>query len=103
MIIVYVTYPDVEIARRVSRVLVEQKLVACANILGGHESLYWWDGAVQSENEVAVIYKSSYEKFSEIGAAVKAAHPYEVPCIVSWECGQASGPFSAWVESSVKL
>ena len=98
MIIVYVTYPNKEEAKRVSEMLVQERLVACANILSGHESLYWWQGKVQNETEVAVLYKSRNENFDALEARIKALHSYDVPCIISWPIEQGHGPFLKWIE-----
>ena len=56
---VYVTAPDTAEAENLARTMVEARLAACANVLGELRSFYWWDGAVQNEGEVAVLFKTS--------------------------------------------
>lgn len=97
MIMIYVTYPGVEVAESVSKTLLEARLVACANILAPHRSLYWWEGAVQDEEEVAVLYKTRREQYEAVEARIKALHPYDVPCIVSWPVHKGEQGFVSWV------
>jgi len=97
MILIYVTYPSQEDAERISKALLGDRLVACVNIFPAHRSLYWWDGAIQNESEVAAIYKSLQERFDEIKTRVEALHPYDVPCVVALPIEQSSSAFSKWL------
>lgn len=97
MITIYVTYPDHETAKSISNTLLKKRLIACANIFASHESLYWWNGKIQNEQEVAVIYKSTPQQFQEIENTVKSLHPYDVPCIVSWDIAQGHAAYMQWI------
>lgn len=97
-LMVYVTYPDAGLAKESSRAVVEARLAACANILPAHQSLYWWEGAVQDEAEVAVIYKTTDEKFGALKDMLIELHSYEVPCVVAWPITQGHDPFLAWIK-----
>ena len=99
---VYVTYPNVEEARAVSKTIVEARLAACANISSPHESLYWWNGALQSDNEVAVIYKVTDEGFKALKDEVLKHHSYDVPCIVALPIEDGHKPFLGWVYENVQ-
>lgn len=99
MIVVYMTASSKEEAEAISKALVEARLVACANILSGHDSLYWWDGQVQSAQEVAVIFKTRGELFEKVEAKIKDLHSYDVPCIVSWPIERGHGPFLDWIKT----
>ena len=101
-ILIYATYKDVAQARDISKALVEARLVACANILPAHESLYWWDGAVQNAFEVAVIYKTRAENFAAVEAKIKELHSYDCPCIVALPIGQGYKPFLDWIMDNSK-
>lgn len=85
-------------AEIISKALVEERLVACANIFPAHGSLYWWEDKVESAQEVAVIFKSRSELFDKIENKIKALHSYDVPCIVSWPIEQGHKPFLEWIE-----
>lgn len=100
-IIIYVTAPDAQEAKKIAKILLEDRLVACANILPPHQSLYRWEGAVQDETEVVMILKSRADLFDKIEEKIKMHHSYDVPCIVSWPVGQGHGPFLEWVRAEV--
>lgn len=96
-IMVYMTAPDAETARRIGRTLVERRLAACVNILPAVESMYWWDGAVQSEGEAAFVAKTRVELYESLQDCVLGMHPYEVPCIVALNIDRGHAPFLSWV------
>ncbi len=99
MITVLVTYPSAEEAQKISKILIEARLAACANIFPAHQSLYWWEGQIQQAGEVAVLYKTQDDLFEKLKDEVLKHHPYECPCIVSWSVAHAHGAFTAWVEN----
>ncbi|MCB1532460.1 MAG: divalent-cation tolerance protein CutA [Alphaproteobacteria bacterium] len=101
-VIIYMTAASQDEAQSISKTLVEERLVACANILPAHSSLYWWEGKVESAQEVAVIFKSRAELFPQIEARIRALHSYDVPCIVSWPIEQGHAPFLQWIEAETK-
>ncbi|MEZ5813671.1 MAG: divalent-cation tolerance protein CutA [Alphaproteobacteria bacterium] len=102
MIVIYCTYPNCEEARQITQILLEERLVACANILPEHESLYWWDGAVERAAEVAVIYKSRAGLFDAVKERVIGLHSYDVPCVVSWSIENGHRAFLQWIESETR-
>lgn len=102
MILIYVTYPSEEAAREISKALLEVRLVACANIFPAHRALYWWEGEIADEAEVAVIYKTRRDRFEAVEAAIKERHPYDVPCIVSVPVEKAQQDFMGWVREQTR-
>ncbi|HCU68694.1 MAG TPA: divalent-cation tolerance protein CutA [Desulfomicrobium sp.] len=96
-ILVYMTAPDAETARRIGRALVDRRLAACVNILPAIESMYWWDGSVQSEAETAFLAKTRSDLYESLEACVLGMHPYEVPCIVALNLDRGHGPFLRWI------
>ena len=99
--IVYTTWPDAEAARAAARVLVDEGLVACANLIAGVESFYRWQGAVESSNEVILLLKTLDVRVSEVMQRVGELHSYRVPCVVELSVGQVTPPFLAWAKDSV--
>lgn len=99
---VYVTCPDEDTAARIGRDLVGRKLAACANILPGMRSLYRWEGAVQDEREVAMFLKTRRALVPDVERAVKALHPYEVPCIVAFELVAGNTEYLAWIDQETR-
>lgn len=98
-IILYVTHPSEEEAKRISDALVAQKHIACANIFP-MQSAYWWKGAVEQEGEWVSILKTTPEKHSEVEQLIEQLHPYEVPCIMKLEAS-ANAAYEAWIRASV--
>ena len=94
------TFPDVELARSVSRQLVEQKLAACANIGGGVESIYHWEGKIGQETETLVFFKTTRDRFDEFARTLQSLHPYEVPEIVAVRVEEGLAAYLQWVENS---
>jgi periplasmic divalent cation tolerance protein len=93
--------PDAEIAQRLARTLVESRLVACVNLLPGVQSVYRWQGAVETASEVTLLIKTTGAQVTAVEAALVEAHPYDVPEVVAWPAGQVNAPYLAWVRESV--
>jgi periplasmic divalent cation tolerance protein len=76
------TFPDAEIARRISNELVSERFVACANILPAIESIYRWKERIESGNETLVLFKLSEDRQSAFQDKLRSLHPYDVPEII---------------------
>ena len=94
----YVTHPNAETAQKISRNLIDRKLVACANQFS-MESAYWWQGAVAQEGEIVTILKTVTKNKKAVEVAITELHPYEVPCIMSWEV-QANASYENWIQDA---
>ncbi len=97
-ILVYVTCGDEDEARRIGRTLVEERLAACANVIGGMKSIYWWQGAVQEDGETILIAKTKQGLVDRLSARVKELHSYDVPCIVALSIAGGNPDFMQWIE-----
>jgi len=93
----YVTASNADEAKKIGETLVQERLVACANILGPIASIYWWQGQVQRETEAVLIAKTRAELVERVIARVKALHSYTVPCVVSLPIEQGNPDFLAWI------
>ena len=101
MIMVYVTCRDGEEARKISTHLLDNKLIACANIFPIN-SLYKWDDKLEDSKEIVIIAKSIKEKFQEIEKQVKKMHSYKTPCIVMIEINESNKDYLDWVRDELK-
>jgi periplasmic divalent cation tolerance protein len=101
-ILVYMTFPDEETALRIGRALLEQRLVACVNIMPQAKSMYWWADEIQQETEVVMLAKTVSDLFEGLKACVLGLHPYEVPCIVSLALDQGHEPFLRWIDEQTR-
>ncbi len=98
---VYMTCADKAEARKIGRVLVESRLAACVNILDPMESLYWWDGAVQNDQETVLIAKTTKQKLPLLKEQVISMHSYECPCIVCLPVEDGHGVYLEWIKTQV--
>jgi periplasmic divalent cation tolerance protein len=81
--LVYMTASSREEARKIGRALVEERLAACANVIDGMESTYWWQGQLTEDREAVLIAKTRAELLPALTERVKALHSYSVPCVVA--------------------
>ena len=102
ILFVYMTAPDRSTARKLAETLVGERLAACANILGGMESLYWWQGEMQQAEESVCILKTTAAGYSALEQRARELHPYEVPCIVALPVSRGLAPFLRWVNEEAR-
>lgn len=100
VVLVFTTWPDAEKARTAGRTVVEEKLAACANVLPGVESIYRWEGKVETAGEVLMILKTTTWRYPQLETRLQALHSYEVPEIVSLRVIDGLPAYLRWVESS---
>jgi periplasmic divalent cation tolerance protein len=96
------TFPDSDIAQRIGRAAVEQGFAACATLISSVESIYRWQGRIETAQEAAVTFKTSRTRFAELRAFILKEHPYEVPEIVAWPISDGAPKYLAWVEESTR-
>jgi periplasmic divalent cation tolerance protein len=99
--LVITTVGTMEQARTLARTMVERRLAACAQITA-IESFYRWQGRVEHEPEVRLLFKTRAECYAELEAAIRALHPYELPAIHALPTAQAYGPYAEWVAASTQ-
>lgn len=96
-LLVLTNLPDSAQAQALATQLVEQRLAACVNILAPCTSVYRWQGAVESATEVPLLIKTTRARYAALEAAVRAAHPYELPEIVAVPIERGLAGFLGWV------
>jgi periplasmic divalent cation tolerance protein len=101
VISVYVLFASAEEAERIGRTVVEERLAACINILGPVQSIYRWQGALQTADEVAAILKTSHAAADALITRIAGLHSYEVPCITTWPVDKILASYADWVEDNV--
>jgi periplasmic divalent cation tolerance protein len=95
--IITTTYPDKESAKSVAKLLVEKRLVACAQIFP-IESIYLWQGQIHDEEETILIAKSKTQLFDIIVATIRENHTYQVPQIVQIPITDGLPEYLKWIE-----
>lgn len=101
LVVITWTTGNIDEARRVSRYLVQERLVACAQINPWMESVYMWDNELQTEQETKVMFKTEADRFDEIVSTIKANTTYEVPEILMHKIDQGNQDYLSWVKESL--
>lgn len=94
------TFPDTEIARRISNQLVSERFAACANILPSVESIYRWKGDIESGTETLVFFKVSEDRQSPFQERLRLLHPYDVPEIIFVPVASGLPEYLKWVNEN---
>lgn len=98
MTFVYATAADEAEALKIGRAVVAERLAACANVIPGMHSVYWWQGEMEEGAEAVLILKTAQARVPALIARVKALHSYDCPCIEAIEVKDGNPEFLAWVE-----
>lgn len=94
---IYLTFPDVDTALSIARTLLDERLVACVNLLPRATSVYRWEGRVETQEEVVAFAKTSADRVAALSARVAELHPHEVPCVVALDVMGGSLAYLDWV------
>ncbi len=97
-----VTAPDAKTGAEIARDLLERRLVACANIIPGIRSLYWWKGQLEESDEVLLLLKARKEDVSAAANRVRDLHPYDVPEVVATEVVGGLEAYLEWVAAETE-
>lgn len=101
VLVVLCTFPDPGQARQIGTLLVEKQLAACVNLLPAVESIYRWQGKLESATETLAIFKTTAAAWPEFEKALAGLHSYGVPEIVAFSPEKVAGPYQAWVCAEV--
>ena len=101
-IVVLSTCATREEAEKLARVLLDQRLAACVNVIPGMRSYYRWKGAVESAEECLLVIKSSRELFASIGAVLEKEHSYEVPELLALPVLEGATNYLNWLVANLR-
>ncbi len=100
--VVLVTAPDLDAARRLARAWIDARLVACVNLVPGIESIYRWEGKVESGSEVLLVVKTTADRVADLEASLPGLHPYAVPEFVVLEAQHVAPRYAAWLAGETR-
>lgn len=104
IVLLYCTAASVAEAEAIAEKVVGERLAACANIIPGMRSLYWWQGKLEKAEEAVLIFKTRPDLVEAATAAIKAAHGYSVPCVLPVDVGQGGNPdYIAWLLAETRI
>lgn len=89
--------PDEAMANAIALALVEEKLAACVNLLPRVQSIYRWQGKIDSASEIPLLIKSTANAYPALEKRLRELHPYEVPEIVAWPISQGLPAYLNWL------
>jgi periplasmic divalent cation tolerance protein len=101
VVVVLSTFPSSEKAAEIARVLVDERLAACVNLVPAVRSIYRWQGAVHDDAEVLAIMKTTAERAAALRDRLVALHPYDVPEAIVLPVSDGHAPYLAWVIGEV--
>ena len=101
MLLVFSTFATEEDAARVVRALLDERLIACGNLLPGARSLYRWRGAVADEREVLAILKTRKQDWPALLSRLHELHPFEIPECVAVRVAAGAPKYLAWLEEAL--
>ena len=101
-IVVLVTASSKEEANKIAQGLLEEKLAACVNILAGLESRFWWQGKIDSAQEVLLVIKTRKTLFNKLAKKVKRLHSYTVPEIIALPIISGNKAYLDWINDCAK-
>ena len=98
---VYVTAPNITVARKIAAAALNERLVACANLVPKIESHYWWQGQLESSSEVMILFKTTKNRLAELEENVIKNHPYDTPEFIAVNLEHGTEKYLGWIKSSV--
>ena len=101
-LLVLTNLPDRAAAERLADLLIEKQVAACVNILAPCRSVYRWKGAVQHEEEHPMLIKTTADRYPALEAAIRAAHPYELPEIIAVAIERGLPAYLDWVAAETQ-
>jgi periplasmic divalent cation tolerance protein len=100
--LVLTTCPTRAAAHALARQLVRQQAAACANVVPGIVSYFWWEGKIDRSREALLLLKTTAAGVERLRRAIIDLHPYEVPEVIALPVDAAHGPYGRWVAESIR-
>jgi len=100
--LIYITTKDKDEARKIGEELINTRLAACINIIDGMNSIYWWEGKIESNNETILIAKTRQPLVKKLIKKVKSIHNYKCPCIVSLPIVDGNKDYLDWLQNETE-
>ncbi len=100
--VVLVTAPTRNVARRLAAAALHARLAACANLLPGVESHYWWQGKLERGNETLILFKTTLSSLKPLEKLILAKHPYDTPEFVALPAEMVTEKYLRWITESCR-
>jgi len=100
--IIYITTSGLDEAKKIAKTLLEARLVACTNIIPQIDSLYWWEGDIEEDQESLLLAKTRSDLVDKVITLMKEIHSYETPCALEILIKKGSENYLNWLENALK-
>lgn len=101
-IVLFITTATTDEAQRIAEVLLKERKIACANIVPGINSLFWWEDKLDQVQETLLIIKTKASVLNEVVGLVKAVHSYDTPEIIALPIMGGNQDYLEWLDKEVK-
>lgn len=99
-LLVLTTCPGHGMAAEIATAVIEQRLAACVNSIGGLRSWFRWKGRLEQDEEVMLLIKTTQARFAELETAIRGLHPAEVPEIIAIPIQAGSAAYLGWLSEN---
>jgi periplasmic divalent cation tolerance protein len=99
--IIYITTSGLDEAKKIAKTLLNERIVACCNIIPQIESLYWWEGEIEEDQESLLLAKTRSNLVDKVIARVEEIHSYETPCALEIQIKEGSEDYLDWLENAL--
>lgn len=97
------TVPNEDMARDLSKILLEKRVAACVNIIPKVRSNYWWNGSIENSEEIILLIKTTEDKYDQLEDLIRKNHPYEIPEIIAFEIKKGFNKYLNWIEDETRI
>ena len=101
VVTLYAVFADASEAERIGRLMVEERLAACVNVLQPCRSIYRWEGKIETATEVPALFKTKMEAADRLIARIAEMHSYANPALAVWPIAKLPAAYGDWIEESV--
>ncbi|MBW8457838.1 MAG: divalent-cation tolerance protein CutA [Thiobacillus sp.] len=96
-LLILTNLPDIASAEKLAHVLIERRAAACVNVLAACRSIYRWQGAVEAEDEIPLLIKTTAANYTLVEEIVRAQHPYDVPELIALPITHGLPAYLGWL------
>lgn len=98
--LVWCPFPDRGSARAAAECLLEERLIACANLVDGVTSVFRWEGSIATGEECGALFKTDAGRLEQLVDRITELHPYDTPAVLGWPCPVAAAPTRNWIHDA---
>ncbi len=102
-LLVTTTFESRADAEKMANLLLEKRLIACAQITAPVSSIYWWQGQIVASQEYLLVMKSDESQYPELERLIQASHPYDIPEIIATTISHLSEKYRNWLAKELQI